>query len=88
MKKVKQSKEVLVADFPDSKVVFDLETYVPHILNRTAADIWDYCKKPKEPGKIMDFLCKKYDIDIKTARKDVRKVIKGFLKNNLMREVP
>jgi hypothetical protein len=83
---VRQSKQVLIADFPESKVIFNLETYLPHILNETASEIWDFCRKPRQVGQMSEFLCKKYDISPSKSKKDVIKLIARLKKIGLFKE--
>jgi hypothetical protein len=72
---IKRSKEVLVENFPDSKVIFSLETYIPYILNRTAAEIWGFLKRPRTKKEAVDFLGKRYNLIGSVAKKDVERFL-------------
>jgi FixJ family two-component response regulator len=84
MQIIKRSKDVLVADFSKSKVIFDLETYIPYILNHTAAGIWDFLRKPRKTAEIIAFLQKKYKISLAIAKKDTQKFIRESKEKGLL----
>jgi hypothetical protein len=84
MLKIKRSKEVLIADFKGSKVIFNLETYIPHTLNSTASLIWDFLKRPKEINQIAHLLKKSYNLDKDKAKKDAGIFIKELKKRGLV----
>ena len=83
-----RSKKILEADFPEAKVIFDLETYIPYTLNHTAALLWDFLKRPRETKKIIAFLQKKYKISLARAAEDARKFILALKKKGLVHSQP
>jgi hypothetical protein len=82
---IRRSKEVLVADFPQSKVILNLETYIPYILNHTASELWDFLKKPKGINKIVAFLQERYKINIMQAKKDSQNFIQDLERIGLIK---
>ena len=83
--KIRRSKEVLEADFPQSKVVFNLETYIPFILNHTGVAIWNFLSRPKDMQEIVAFLQKRYRISVATAKKDAQKFIRELKKRGFIK---
>ena len=81
---ITRSKKTLQADFPEVKVVFDLETYTPYTLNQTAALLWDFLKRPRESNKIIDFLQNRYKISLDRATQDAGKFILALKKKGLV----
>ena len=73
-----------MADFFSGKVVFHAVAYAPYILNDTASGIWDFCKTPKDTGKIVKYLCKRYGIKVSRAREDIKKFVKELKKRGLI----
>jgi hypothetical protein len=84
VKKVRQSKQVLVADFKDGKVILDLDTHLPYILNKTASEVWDFCSIPRGIEELVYFFSNKYKIRIDRARKDLGNIIVDFRKRGLV----
>jgi hypothetical protein len=84
MIKIKHSKEVLVADFSGSKVIFNLEDYLLYNLNHTASLIWDFLKVPREVKEIARFLKERYNIDSARAGKDARNLVGELKKRGLV----
>lgn len=84
MRLLKQSPRVLVANFAEGKVIFDLETYLPYTLNPAASLIWNFLAKPRRKAEVINFLQKKYNLDILQARQDTRKFIRHLKKRKLI----
>lgn len=86
MSRIKQSKEVLSADFKPRKVIFNTQTYTPYILNNTAAAIWDFCQAPKSQAQILAYLCRRQRISAAEGKEDIVRFIKELRKNKLILE--
>ncbi|MFH1479150.1 MAG: PqqD family protein [Candidatus Omnitrophota bacterium] len=85
--RIRQSKNVLVADFDDKKVVLNTDSYKPYLLNPTASEAWDLCKTLKKKSDIVDFLSKEYKVDIKKVRIDVKSLINDLKKAGLIKTI-
>lgn len=81
---IKQSKEVLTADFPPRKVIFHTAAHAPYILNGTASLIWDFCKTPKDENEIITYLRRTYGITATQAKRDTMKFIKELKKKDII----
>jgi len=84
MRLLQRSPEVLTADFPQAKVIFDLETYTPYTLNHSAALLWDFLRQPRKERGLAAFLEKRYAISSRQARKDAGRFIKDLKKRGLL----
>jgi|GEM_PF-2837345 len=83
-RRIRRVKNILEADFSSAKVIFNLENYIPYILNHTAAKIWDFLKRPKKRAEIIAFLQKRYKIDLVTAKKDTENFLKDLKNKGLV----
>jgi len=84
MRKIQRKRGVLEASFDNAKVIYDIDTHTPHILNGTAAAIWAYIKSPKTKYEIAQYIAKRYDIDVETVKRDVTHFIKELRKKELI----
>lgn len=75
---------LVATDFPEGKVIFNTATYVPYILNATAAEIWDFCKTGRSEKEIIKYLCSVYSIDTEVARRDVSRLAKELKRKGLI----
>ena len=81
---IRRSKKVLTADFLPKKVIFNTETYAPHLLNSAASLIWDFCETPKDEGEVMEYLRRTYGISASRAKKDITKFIKELRRKGII----
>ena len=47
---------LLIQELPDEVLVYDLESYRAHCLNRTAASVWRHCDGKKDVRRIAEIL--------------------------------
>jgi hypothetical protein len=71
-------------DFDSVKVLFHTGTRIPYILNPAAADIWDFCSRPRKLDDIIRYLAEEYGIGMATAKKDAVKFINELEKRKLV----
>ena len=57
-----------------------------HQLNPTASFIWDCCDGSSNLAEIVDRLAGAYEVDSKTARKDVEEILLNLRNSNLLEE--
>ena len=84
IKTIKRSPDILTADFPSRKVIFNTVTRRPYVLNRAASEIWDYCKKPIDIDDIALRIREKYGIKKARAKNDVSKFLKAMRKKGIL----
>ena len=87
MKFIRRAKEVLTVDFAPKKVIFNMLTHKPYILNPAAADIWNFCSRPRRMDDIIRYLAKEYGIEMSVARRDAAKFINELEKRKLVETV-
>ena len=73
-------------DFNGKKVILNLGTYMPYILNYTASEVWDFCRRPRNTKDIAAFLSKRYNVSMPVLKKDVRILIKDLKAGGLIEE--
>ena len=82
---IKRARDVLTADFPKAKVVFNTATRMPYILNRTASEIWGLCEKPKSAKSLVKYLRDRYGLDAREAKDDVGRLISELKERGLLK---
>jgi hypothetical protein len=55
-----------------------------HVLNKTAACIWEMCDGNLGPDEITAKLCERYDVSYERASADVRKAIASLMEKGLL----
>lgn len=84
MKKLKFRKGFISQKTGSKITIFEGEKSLLYTLNNSASLIFENLKKGKDKDKIITLMLKKYDIDVKEARKDYDDFIanlkkKGFI---------
>ncbi len=85
MRKIERSKDVLTADFPPNKVVFNTTTHKSYVLNDTASAVWDFCKGRKSIDDIIRHLVREYGIGMPVAKNDAARFVKDLEKRKLIK---
>ncbi len=75
--------QILRKELEDGPVLIDPYRRVMIPLNHTAVDIWDLLDGEKAVGAITEEIMDRFEVDGKTAEKDVT----GFLKELIKREM-
>ena len=55
-----------------------------HVLNSTAASIWEMCGGGCEAGEIVSGLCERYDVAVDDARADVEDALARLVETGLL----
>lgn len=55
-----------------------------HVLNSTAASIWEMCGSGCEVGDIVSGLCERYDVSVDDARADVEDTLARLVEAGLL----
>ena len=82
---IERSKDVVAADFPSGKVIFNTVSYRPYILNKTASAVWDYCKAPRNIESVVRYLSREFAVQPARAEKDVKALVDGMRKRKVIR---
>ena len=56
-----------------------------HVLNKTAARIWEMCDGETGPDEIATKLCERYDVSLERARDDVRNTLSRMMEKGLLK---
>lgn len=56
-----------------------------HILNKTAAHIWEMCSGNYEPDEIATSLCKRFDVTLEETKVDVLDTLHKLVGMNLLK---
>ncbi len=66
-------------------VVIKDDSLSVHVLNKTAARIWEMCGGDIGPDEIAANLCERYDVSFKQASTDVRNVTAKMMEIGLLK---
>lgn len=72
-------------EIDDEIVVIKDDGLVVHVLNKTAARIWEMCNGEVGPDEIADILCERFDVEVERARTDVRNTVKNLREKGLLK---
>jgi hypothetical protein len=81
---IKQSPHVLETSFGEKKVIFSLKSYLTYILNQSASEIWDFCKRPRYINDIRAFLGREYAVSVSKTSEDVNRIVSELKKHGLV----
>lgn len=68
-------------------VVFDLNRYFPHVLNRIAADILINSNGDTSVEKMAERICRTYDVTFDRALEDIQTIYRDFVQNEFVQQV-
>jgi uncharacterized protein YaiI (UPF0178 family) len=81
---VKQAEDVIWRRIGDDIVIIKDDGLSTHILNKTAALIWELCDGKHSSDEIAANLCERYDVSLEEARTDTGEIIEGLTKAGLL----
>ncbi len=55
-----------------------------HRLDPVATDLWRYLEPGRSIDELVDFLLSEYDVDVETARADVKEFVQDLVKRELL----
>lgn len=82
-----QKEELIWRRIGDEIVIITSDGLATHILNKTAARIWELCDGGLDAPKIIERLCEQFDVPDEQARTDVTEVIGQLLNLGLIKEM-
>jgi hypothetical protein len=86
-KRVVQSKDAIWRRIGDDIVVINDDGRSTHVLNKTAAFIWEMCDGKYDIDEITSKICERFDVSFKEAQTDVSDTIKVLTNVNIMRYI-
>ena len=81
-----RSEDVIWRRIGDEIVVIKDDGLSVHLLNKTAALIWEMCSETCEPENIATRLCERFAVSLDEARADVEDIIGKLEKIGLMKQ--
>ncbi len=78
--------EVIWRKIGDEIVVIRDDGLSLHVLNKTAAHIWEMCDGDFSPDAIASSLCERFDVTFEEAVEDVRDIVVKFGEIGLLKQ--
>ncbi|MBI5185975.1 MAG: PqqD family protein [Nitrospinae bacterium] len=76
---------MIVKDMGEETVLYDQEANQVHSLNATAALIYNLCDGYRGLGDIVGEMLSRFNIDEKTARRDVERILSELKEKGILR---
>ena len=86
-KRVAQSRDVIWRRIGDDIVVIKDDGLSTHVLNKTAAIIWEMCDGKRGVDEITAHLCERFDVSLEEARADVSETIEVLTKATIIQYI-
>lgn len=80
-----RAEDVIWREIDDEMVVIKGDGTTVHVLNKTAARIWEMCSGDIKPNEIAAKLCERYDVSLEKASTDVRNVMAKMMEIGLLK---
>ena len=71
----------------DDLVIIKDDGLATHVLNKTAAYIWELCDGKRAIEEIAASLCERYDVSLEEARADTRETIENLTKAGILKYI-
>jgi len=85
--RIKQAEDVIWRRIGDDIVVIKDDGQSTHILNKTAALIWELCDGQRGIDEIAAGLYERYDVSLEEARVDTRETIENLTKAGIIKYI-
>jgi hypothetical protein len=85
--RVVQAEDVIWRRIGDEVVVIKDDGLATHVLNKTAAMIWEMCDGNCGIDEITARLCERFDVSLEEAGADVREIIEKLVEIGIMNKV-
>lgn len=80
-----RAEDVIWREIDDDIVAIKDDGRTVHVLNKTAARIWEMCGSDLGPDEIAANLCERYDVSLEQASTDVRNVMAKMVEKGLLK---
>jgi hypothetical protein len=84
--RVTQSEDVISRRVGNEMVVLKSDANAAHILNTTAAAIWELCDGQHSLDEIAASICDRFEVSFEQARGDIEQIIGRFIKVGIVNE--
>ena len=83
--RITRAEDIIWREIDDDIVVIRDDGVSVHMLNKTAARIWEMCGGDLGPDEIASKLCERYDVSLEKASADVRNVMAKMVELGLLK---
>jgi hypothetical protein len=84
--RITQAEDIIWREIDDDIVIIKDDGLKVHVLNKTAARIWEMCGSGEiGPDEIAAKLCERYDVSLEQASTDVRNVMARMMEIGLLK---
>jgi hypothetical protein len=83
--RITRVEDTIWREIDDEVVVIKEDGTAVHVLNKTAARIWEMCSGDLGPDEIAGKLCERYDVSLEKASTDVRNVMAKMVEIGLLK---
>ena len=86
--RLERAEELPFSRLENQLLVVVAKTREVHLLNESAARIWDLLETPESLGSLMEALGEEFDLDPGTAEKEVEAAVSEMIGKGLVRALP
>lgn len=83
--RLRRADNVICQEIDGEIVVIKDDGLAVHVLNKTAARIWEMCDGNFGPDEIAAGLCERYDVSLEKASADTRNALAKMMEKGLLR---
>ena len=83
--RIARAEDIIWREIDDEIVAIKDDGLAFHVLNKTAARIWEMCSGDIRPDEIAAKLCERYDVSLEKASTDVRNAVAKMVEIGLLR---
>jgi hypothetical protein len=87
MSRVAQAEDIIWRRIGDEIVVIKDDGLSTHVLNKTAAWIWEMCDGKREIDEITSQLCERFDVSFEEAHADVEEIIEKLTQVGIINQI-
>jgi len=85
--RIVQAEDIIWRRIGDDVVIIKDDGQATHVLNKTAAYIWELCDGKSGIDDIAASLCERYDVSPEEARADTRATIENLTKAGIIKYI-
>jgi hypothetical protein len=82
-----QAEDIIWRRIGDDVVVIKDDGLATHVLNKTAAIIWELCDGKRSIDEIAAVLCERFDVSPEEARADTKETIENLTKVGIIKYI-